>query len=310
MKKCAFIYNPESGKKNNKKDINSLVNLLNKNDYEVILYPTEYAGHATDIVSKLKKIDLIISCGGDGTLNEVIKGNLKRKNKILMGHLPTGTTNDVGAMYGYTKNILTNLQLLISGTIKNIDTCLINNKPFVYVACIGNYVDVAYNTPRDLKKKYGRFGYFINAINELKTDIKNYEIEYYINGEKKEGIFSYIFVSNTSQIGGFKNIYDDVKLDDNKFEVILVNKMKKSQLAITLTSVLTNNIKKVQGIEYYKTDNFKVVFKHTPSESWCLDGEELKHKNKTFEFTINKDINMLLPKKNIIKLFKNLEEVK
>lgn len=309
MKKCAFIYNPESGKTNSKKDIDKIVELLEINGYNTLLCPTEYKGHAIKIVEELEDVDLLISCGGDGTLNEVVTGNLHRKKKLLLGHLPTGTTNDVGAMYGYTKNLVTNLQLLLKGVVKNIDVCLINDQPFVYVACIGNYVDVAYNTPRDLKKKFGRFGYIINAINEFKSDIKKYKLTCEIDGKVYSGEYSFVFISNTSRIGGFNNIYDDVKLDDDMFEVVLVSVFNKAQLAMTMTSVLTSDINKVKGVTYFKTNKFSISFGDVPTESWCVDGEELKHNDKKFNFTINKKINMLVPHKNIVKLFKNIEEV-
>lgn len=45
------------------------------------------------------------------------------------------------------------------------------------------------------------------------------------------------------------------------------------------------------------------VFDDMPEESWCLDGEEMKHKKKSFNFYISKEINVLLPKENIDKLF-------
>ncbi len=309
MKKCAFIYNPESGKTSNKKDIKKISDLLEKNGYEMLACPTEYKGHAIKIVEELVDVDLVISCGGDGTLNEVVTGNLNREKKLLLGHLPTGTTNDIGAMYGYTKNIITNLQLLLKGVVKNVDICLINNRPFIYVGCIGNYVDIAYNTPRDLKRKFGRLGYIINAINELKRNIKKYEVTYEIDGKIFSGEYSFIFISNTSGIGGFKNIYDDVKLDDEMFEVAMISVFNKPQLAMTMTAVLTSDINNVKGVTYYRTDNFSITFKEIPSESWCIDGEEMQHNDKTFNFSINKEINMLVPKKNIVKLFKNVEEV-
>ena len=49
----------------------------------------------------------------------------------------------------------------------------------------------------------------------------NWNIKYEVNGEVKEGRFSFIFITNSSRIGGVDNIYDDVKLNDNKFEVLM-----------------------------------------------------------------------------------------
>ena len=47
-------------------------------------------------------IDLVISVGGDGTFSEVMNGNLEREKQLVLAHLPVGTTNDIGHMYGFS----------------------------------------------------------------------------------------------------------------------------------------------------------------------------------------------------------------
>ena len=309
MKKCAVIYNPESGRQIDKKNILSLPKILSEYNVEATLCPTKGPKDAIRIVRNLKDdTDFVIACGGDGTLNEGVNGDLLRKNKLLISQLPIGTVNDVATMYGYTKNINDNVNKLMNGSVKNVDTCLINNYAFVYVACIGSFVDVSYNTPRSLKKKYGRVGYLVNALHEFNNEeIKEFDIEFEVDGQKKQGTYSFIFITNTSRMGGFDNIYKDVKLDDNKFEVALCQAKTKADLLLIGSKILTTDMKKVKEIEYYKTDNFKIKFKKTPP-SWVIDGEEFKHRTKEFNFTINKDINMIVPERNLKKLFKNYEK--
>ena len=310
MKKCVIIYNPESGRPVDKKHLKELPGILELNGYEAIMSPTKQAKDATRIVSELEDdVDLVICAGGDGTLNEGITGNLMRKNKLVMAQLPVGTMNDVGTMYGYTKNMIVNAQMLLSGTEKNVDVCMINDVPFVYVACLGSYVDVSYNTPRKYKKKYGRLAYIFNAIHEFTGKVKLFDLEYEIDGIKKSGIYSFVFITNTSRMGGISHIYNDVKLDDDMFEVLMITAKTKVELIALATRILAGEVKNMPGLEYYKTNNLVVRFKDVPN-SWVLDGEEYKHDTKEFKFSINKDMYMLVPKKNIVKLFSNLEEYK
>ena len=124
---------------------------------------------------------------------------------------------------------------------------------------------------------------------------------------RSSGTYSFVFVTNTSRLGGFSNIYSDVKLDDDMFEVVLCTAKTKAELILIGTKILAGEIKNMPGLEYYKTNNFKKKFDKVPP-SWVIDGEEYEHNVKEFEFTINKDIKMLLPKKNIVKLFNSLEE--
>lgn len=304
MKKCVMIYNSKSGRKKSKKLIPMFSKIINEHGYEFELKYTNKRGHAENIVRTLPDdIDLVIAAGGDGTFNEVISGNLKRDKKLLLGDLPLGTTNDVGTMYGYNSNYVKNLKLLLDGKVKNVDICKINNRPFVYFAGVGSFVNVTYETPSKLKEKYGRTAYFIYALKQINGKVKGYNIKYEVNGKKYEGRYSFIFITNSSRIAGVNNIYPDVKLDDNMFEVVLCKTTSKLKLISIVSKLKHQDIRKIDDLTYYKTDNFKIEFDEVPEDSWCLDGEELKSNLKEFEFCISKEVNVLLPKKNIDKLF-------
>ena len=303
MKKCYLIYNPNSGREKSKEIVNDVKKMLEENSYSVIIKYTEYKGHAREIIKLIDDCDLVIAAGGDGTFNEVISGNIERSNKLLISHLPIGTTNDVGTMYGYGKNYLTNLKLLLDGVVKNVDVCLINNRPFIYVAGYGNFMDIPYSTPRNLKRKYGRIGYFIHAIKTMPGKLKFSNIKYKIDGKEYDGRYSFIFITNSTRVAGVDGIYQDVKLDDNKFEVLLCNIKSKAEIIKDLILIKNKDIINLNGFEYFRTDNFEIEFEDALGSSWCLDGEEYSTINNSFKFSVNKDCIILLPKKNIEKLF-------
>ena len=143
MRKCVIIMNPESGKKHKITSYEEFYDILRKHGYETEIILTKSKYHATAIIQELDDdVDLVISAGGDGTLNEVVTGNLLRKKKLTLATLPLGSTNDVGNMYGLNKSVYQNLEKLLNGRSKNIDVCYINDTPFVYVACLGDYIDM------------------------------------------------------------------------------------------------------------------------------------------------------------------------
>lgn len=302
MLKCVVIYNPNSGKLSNRDDIKKIYKILENYGYETEIKYTEYKGHAKEITMSLKDVDLLLCAGGDGTLNEVISGNIERKKKILLGHLPLGSVNDVAHMYGMSNNTINNIAMLLNGKQKNIDVCLLNDSPFVYVACIGAYVDISYSTPRKLKEKYGKLAYIIYGIQQLKQNLQFYNVKYEVDGVEYTKKFSFIFITNSSRIGGVDNIYDDVKLDDNKFEVLMCDIKNKWDIIKAVCNLKRKNMNEISNFTYFKTDKIKLEFDEIPP-SWCIDGDELKHNNNTFEIKINKDNYMLLPTKNIKKLF-------
>ncbi len=304
-KKCAVIFNPESGviKKQKKDIISYLKNQLNENDYKVKIFKTKRKKHATSIVTKMKHKDLVVCLGGDGTLNEVVAGNLRREDKLLISHLPFGTVNDVATMYGYTSNFEKNISYLLNGIEKTVDICKINDKPFVYVACLGSFVDVSFDTPREWKSKYGRIAYIMYGLKEINKKINTYKLKYEINGNTYEGEYSFIFISNSSRIAGLDNVYKDVKLDDNKFEIAFIKAKNKAEIVKIAAQFLTKELKDIKDIEYYQTNNLIIEFEKIPDASWSIDGEEYKQDNRVLYFNIDRSMKMLLPNNKIKKLF-------
>lgn len=304
MRKCAIIMNPASGKKKKLDNYNDFYDILRKYGYEAEIKFTKQKKDATEIVRTLDDdTDLVISAGGDGTLNEVVTGNMLRKKRLLLANLPMGTVNDVGSMYGFTKNVFKNLELLLNGKQKKIDICYINETPFVYVACLGDYIDMAYNTPRELKKKYGKIAYIFYGLKQLKNKINRYDIKYKVDGKEYQGKYSFIFITNSSRVAGVDDIYFDVKLDDNMFEVALANVKTKKEMLKMLVLINTMDVKDLPGITYYQTNDLEIEFMTPPKTSWCIDGEEYKTAKKHFQFRVDKSTKMLMPKKNIKKLF-------
>ena len=107
MKKCIVIYNPISGKKIKYDFMSEFKKTLEKYEYEYEIMETDHKFHAIEIMEEIPDVDLVISIGGDGTFNEVMTGNYKRKNRLVLAHMPVGSTNDIGKMLGYKDNIIT-----------------------------------------------------------------------------------------------------------------------------------------------------------------------------------------------------------
>lgn len=303
LKTCVVIYNPISGKKVNFKVMPQFEKILKDRGYETRIIYTKYKGHTTEIVRDLEPVDLVISIGGDGTFNESVTGNFMRSEKLVCAHIPCGTTNDVGAMMGYGKNMINNLKATLDGVVKNIDICLINDQPFVYVAAIGKFTNIPYETPRNLKKNIGYFAYLTEGIKSFFNKTKLSEIIYEVDGVEHRGLFSFMIISSASRISGINNFYKDVKLDDRKFEVMLCNISKKKDIIKSLYLLTMYDVSKVPGIYSYKTDNFKIKFIDKPKKPWCIDGEKLEDIERKYEITIDSSLRMMIPKKNVDKLF-------
>ncbi len=115
-----FIVNPKAG--NGKA-------LSKWNEYKKILFDsigeqayefTKRQGDATAMARGISKgeFDLVVSCGGDGTLNEVVNGIVN--TDLAIGVLPIGTGSDFGKTLGI-RNISDFLKAIKSWRTKDVD---------------------------------------------------------------------------------------------------------------------------------------------------------------------------------------------
>ena len=303
MKKCILICNLKSGKGLKSKDISNIIDILDEHDYETEVYFTKKLGDAKNKVLSLKDTDLVLSVGGDGTYNEVIGGNYLRKDKILVAHVPVGTTNDIGHMLGMKRDVVENVKNLLNGKIKQVDIGLMNNRPFIYVAGFGKFINVSYATKSSFKKVFGHLAYLMNGVKDFFRKTKLYEMEYTIDGVKRTGAFSLILISNSTRIAGFSNIYKDIKLDDDLLEVTLCKINRRTQIMRNVFLIATKGITNTPGFECYKAADIEIKFKSPPKLHWAIDGEENMESTDTYKFGIEKSMKLLLPTQNLDKLF-------
>ena len=304
MKKCVVLCNNHSGKKNKNNYIEEFKAILKENDYETEVIESKYKAHIVDIVRDLNDdIDLVISVGGDGTFNEAMRGNFQRKKRLVLAHIPMGTTNDVGKMLGYVKDPIKNLKLLMDGVVKNIDVCTINDVPFIYVAGFGKFMNIPYETKRKTKKKFGYLAYVFNGVKNFFRFTKMHDITYKIDNETYSGLYSFLAVTNATRIAGVK-LFDNIKLDDGKFEMLFFNIKKRKDIIKSLIRLRKTDITHVPGFYFHTSNNLKITINDEKDLPWCLDGEKYDIEGNEIEIKIDQNTQIMLPKTKIEELFK------
>ena len=277
-KRVLIIYNPNSGKKDKNYLCAKYKELLMKYGYNVSIVQTKYPNHATTVIKNAPHFDIVFSLGGDGTLNEVIAGNMEREDKLNICPLPLGTCNDVATMLGYGKDPIENLEKAISGELHDLDIGTINNTPFIYVVGMGKFMNIPYEADSIEKKKMGYFSYLKMGVKELINKIKKYKAKIKIDGKELDGNYSMIMVSNSNHIAGVDNFHKDVKLDDGQFELLLCKSSDIVDMSINFMRYFmgleTENIISLKG------HDIDIEMDEISEKNWCIDGEELKDNSR------------------------------
>ena len=109
-------------------------------------------------------------------------------------------------------------------------------------------------------------------------------------------------VETFEKSSGMSDFYSDIKLDDSMFEVMLCSLHKKRDILKAILTLKTSDISYVSGIELYKAHEMEIIFKDK-DKPWCIDGEEFDSKTNRYLIKLKSGVKMMIPKKNIDKLF-------
>lgn len=272
MKKLLFIINSVSGKRVLADSLMSVIEIFSNADYDINVYLTK---SEEDMIRQVEdrggEFDLIVCCGGDGTLNLVAGAIYENGIDTLLGYIPGGTTND----FANTRHIDTvttgAAEQIVNGVVRDVDLGVLNGKPFVYVAAFGMFSDLAYITSREMKQNMGYAAYLMGGIKSMAKS-KPYSMRIEHDGEVIDGDFIYGMVSNSKRVGGIEMpIMKNVLFDDGEMEITLVRHAKNPLDTQKLINCLVTQIADDHMVYMFKTSNVKIEC--TEDVPWTLDGE-------------------------------------
>ena len=275
MKKLLLVFNPTSGKSMIRQELWQVVDIFTKGGYDVSVYPTQKRGDASDVIAnRAHEFDVIVLCGGDGTMSEAVQGIVKlpKEKRVTLGYIPCGSTNDFGSSLDLSFEIPKAAQQIVDGAPISIDCGTFNSKPYLYISAFGIFTDVSYETPQKMKNQFGHAAYVFEAVRRLK-DYSYYHMKVESEEISVEDDFIVGLVSNTTSIAGMKNRFEyEPLLNDGLFECILIKKpMSPADYQSILTAIVTQDL---DCSEIIKFTTRSVRFTSTEPIKWTTDGED------------------------------------
>ncbi|MCR4675842.1 MAG: diacylglycerol kinase family lipid kinase, partial [Sphaerochaetaceae bacterium] len=271
------IYNPVAGKGRAAELIGKITDAIREKGYEPVVYSTVGGQEDYDFLkaANLDSYDLIICSGGDGTLNGIAGFICRTGCKTPFGYIPAGSTNDFAHSLGLNHDIMGALdEILSSKKCVSIDTGLLEDSPFFYVAAFGAITRITYTTPQKEKKRFGYFAYVYRAVKEL-FPINEYSLKVEAGQHSFEGKVAAAIISNSHYVGGFKIIQNEkANLSDGLFEVLFIKKPKNIFSTISVAFALASHKLNRKHMIAFQTDRITVTGTDENREiDWNLDGE-------------------------------------
>lgn len=265
LQNALMIHNPNAGNGGSGRRglLDQARHIFASRGIDADLAETTGPGHATEIAARAAEENrsLVIACGGDGTLNEVVNGLAAHQNghRVPLALLPGGTANILAKELDLPWDIPSAAEKLVHGEIKEIALGLATplNEPgkkkyFLSVAGGGPDGMIVYSIDLELKARVGILAYWWGGARE----VFRYKFPHFrITGGGQTLNGSLVVIGRTKNYGGPFKITDQADLYTDQFEVLGLTTQSGLRYLSYLPSLWMGKLRGTEGVHFYKTNS-------------------------------------------------------
>jgi YegS/Rv2252/BmrU family lipid kinase len=220
--KLRFVFNPRSGRpKRNAPILPALKEFIRSRSLDADLVSTEGPGHATELTREAvaSGCQRVVAVGGDGTVNEVAQALIH--TPAAMGLVPCGSGNGLALHLGIPSRVSDALECAAgdSGRVAELDTGIVNGKPFVNAMGLGLDADVGRRF--NLLTRRGLPAYTKTALAAFLSR-KTERSAITCNGSREVVDMLLVAIANSDQYGNNAKIAPGARVDDGLLDLVIV----------------------------------------------------------------------------------------
>ena len=265
IQNALLIHNPNAGNGGNgrRRLLDEARRILSTNGIEVELAETSGPGHATEIAQQAAREgrQLVIACGGDGTLNEVVNGlaNLSNGHRIPLALLPGGTANILAKELDLPWDIPRAARRLAHAEVRDIALGLATpleqpdrKRYFLSVSGAGPDGMIVYSVDLGLKARVGILAYWWQGAREvLRYTFPRFRVR--VGDHQLEATLA--IVGRTKNYGGPFKITDQADLFEDQFEVMALTTQSGLRYLSYLPTLWMGNLRNEEDVHFWKADS-------------------------------------------------------
>lgn len=241
--KITIIVNPNAGKRSVQKQLERIAGklLLSGIAHQVSIVRTQAREHATQAAAALRRedCDLIIACGGDGTINEVLNGLMRSGSGIPLAILAAGTSNDFATALHLPDTADAFCDMVRDGKYRQVDIGCANGRYFMNAAAFGMFTEVAHGTAQKRKNNLGKLAYYLQAIQEAPEQLAfNMPLSIQSEEYSSQGNYSVCLVVNSMSVASMRHLMRRADVADGLFDVLLVKRPRPLKEADQIIQVI------------------------------------------------------------------------
>src|SRR6266568_8098446 len=265
LRNALLIHNPNAGNGGHGRGrmLDQARHIFASGGIDAELAETTGPGHATEIAARAaaERRGLVIACGGDGTLNEIVNGLAAQQNghRVPLALLPGGTANILAKELDLPWDIPKAAEKLVHGTVKEIALGLATpleqpekKKYFLSVGGAGPDGMIVYSIDLGLKSRVGILAYWWEGLREaFRYKFPHFRV---VSGGHRINA-SLVIVGRTQNYGGPFKITTQADLFEDHFEVLTLATRSGLRYLSYLPSLWLNKLRGTEGVEFFKTDS-------------------------------------------------------
>ncbi len=274
-----IILNPSSGRETARSNIENVLSYLamkgsiERADINYTAKRFDAMNFAID--TNPEEYDMLIAAGGDGTINEVVTGIMRSEIDIPVAIYNSGTVNDFATINHLPSSPADFARMLEDPEFVRVDCGKAGDSYFMNVLAGGSFADVIYNVQPDLKTALGPVAYWISAMKDIPSLNSSQHITIHNGDETIETDAVMFFVSNTSSVGGFRNLMSRADVTDGLLDVMVLKKMERTEIMPLFGKIIVGDHINSDKVIYFQATDFSIEAPEAESTiTLDLDGEK------------------------------------
>lgn len=257
MTTYTLIYNPHAGHNTATKVAQHLAKRIESSGASASLAATKAAGDATQLAFHSTS-DVVVALGGDGTINEVAAGLVRRRNPPRLGIIPQGTVNNLAKVLHIP--LLPDLALdnLLAGEPQPLDIGVVNNRVMISTLTLGVLANAAVSVTQKEKQRFGPLAYLSHGLHSL-AKTQHWQLKISGGGKTWEQESAFLLVTMTNSVGGYQNFAPDAKPDDGYFHVFVAPRITLGRTLLLIPYFLTGNFSKLPGMTAFEAESLTIT---------------------------------------------------
>lgn len=279
-----FIVNPIAGTGKNEINRDLLHQFFDPEDFKITIKYSEYRKHSTALTLESIKegANIIVACGGDGTINEV--ASCLVNSNIALGIMAMGSGNGLASNLKIPKNLNKALLLLKNQNVKKIDVGRLNDNYFFSNAGVGIAANVVRHYEKSKKRKlWSYINASIKSLRELKFENP---IKLTTNNQTLLVNPLMLFISNSNELGYKVSLTPKASLQDGLLDIILVSKTSRFRTFLLGLLILFKKHHLLQEVKSFQVKKAQFSRENENYFHSQIDGEYLTLNDKSISISV------------------------